>query len=513
MANLEHDLPADDPLLPLLGKLADGTAESAELAALEARLAADPKARQTYRRYLNLHVALRTRQAGPIGEDAVADLPVTPHSRTSAALRWTRRSLPYGWLAAVCVASASVLLVALAWSGLFEGRPQAGLGGSSGFVAHVTKAAHAHLAAVGKNAPVALTAEMGIAPGLLNLLDGFVELTFANGAQVVLEAPVEMQIVGPLQTILRRGRVVAHVPEQARGFAIETPRARVIDLGTEFGVGVEDGGNTEVQVFVGEVVAEWKNSQGQTLDRHLLAGGAMLMDGQQPPRGIAFQPEQFVRMFPTDEASGQPSGPMYNRSRFESVHVLRAPQQPVIDGDLADWDQRGAFRGACFPPYHDSHYVEGMMMYDERFVYIGAHVGDPAPMQSQNDPKVDPQLYPWRGGSVIVRLCLDPQAGWPLTAMGRAEGDLKSPEIGKRPEDVNEKIVHLTMWYYLPTEKPRLQVSFGMDFHGEQVDPPGWQGAYRKDPNGLGYTLEYAIPWSLLKVADRPPQPGDEMAA
>ena len=55
---------------------------------------------------------------------------------------------------------------------------------------------------------------------------------------------------------------------------------------------------------------------------------------------------------------------------------------PIIDGDLSDWDRSGAFYSACQPPYHENYYLEGMMMYDEQFVYIGAHVGDPAPMRS-----------------------------------------------------------------------------------------------------------------------------------
>jgi len=52
-----------------------------------------------------------------------------------------------------------------------------------------------------------------------------------------------------------------------------------------------------------------------------------------------------------------------------------------------------------------------------------------------------------------------------------------------------------------------------MDLHGLKVNPPGYQGAYRKDADGRGYTLEYSIPWSLLNAADDPPRAGDELAA
>ncbi len=218
-------------------------------------------------------------------------------------------------------------------------------------------------------------------------------------------------------------------------------------------------------------------------------------------------------MFPTDQDGGQPGGPVYNRSRFDAVRVLYAPAKIKVDGDLSDWDRSGAFYSACLPPYHESYYVEGMMMYDANYLYVGAHVGDPAPMRSRMDPQADPNEYSWRGGSVIVRLATDPALGWPLKGVGPQEGDSKHPQLGHRPEDVSDQIVHLTMWYHEPTGKARLHLTYGMDFHGERFDAGGWEGAFKKDPNGLGYTLEYAIPWSLLNAKDRPPRAGDVMAA
>jgi hypothetical protein len=134
-------------------------------------------------------------------------------------------------------------------------------------------------------------------------------------------------------------------------------------------------------------------------------------------------------------------------------------------------------------------------------------------MRSTMDPNASSDNFAWRGGSVIVRLCVDPKLGWPLHGLGPAERDMSHPEIGSRPQDISEKIVHITMWYHRPSQRARLHLSYGMDFHGERTDPPGWEGAFKMDANGLGYTLEYAIPWSLLNAADRPPQPGDVLGA
>jgi hypothetical protein len=75
----------------------------------------------------------------------------------------------------------------------------------------------------------------------------------------------------------------------------------------------------------------------------------------------------------------------------------------------------------------------------------------------------------------------------------------------------NPALAHLTLWHYAPAQQTCLHIAYGMDFHGGVVNPPGYRGAFRKDADGRGYTLEYAIPRTLLN-APRPPQPGDTLA-
>ena len=50
-----------------------------------------------------------------------------------------------------------------------------------------------------------------------------------------------------------RGRLRAHVPEQARGFAVLAPTFELVDLGTEFGLNVAEDGVDEIHVFDGKV--------------------------------------------------------------------------------------------------------------------------------------------------------------------------------------------------------------------------------------------------------------------
>lgn len=90
----------------------------------------------------------------------------------------------------------------------------------------------------------------------VSLKKGLVEVKFRNGAVVVVEGPAEFEIRSKTEAFLHRGRAVARVPEQARGFVIDSPRGRLVDLGTEFGIAVGETGETEVHVLEGRVEAE-----------------------------------------------------------------------------------------------------------------------------------------------------------------------------------------------------------------------------------------------------------------
>jgi len=86
----------------------------------------------------------------------------------------------------------------------------------------------------------------------LNLVSGLAEVLFKGGAVLVIEGPAEFTPETEDSVILKRGRLTARMPETARPFTVNTPAARVLDHGTEFGVDVGAGGTT-VEVFHGRV--------------------------------------------------------------------------------------------------------------------------------------------------------------------------------------------------------------------------------------------------------------------
>lgn len=346
----------------------------------------------------------------------------------------------------------------------------------------------------------------------LRLAAGVVEVTFSIGAVVLLEGPVDFEIRDANRGFLHRGQAVARLSQNASaGFVIETAQAKVVDLGTEFGVKAGRSNETEIQVFTGKVVTEWKPADHRASDlRRLEAGQALRISGDTSAvaQEVPYQPERFIRQLPDPASRGANATNPINESRHSVVRIMPAPTSGItVDGDLSDWNLEGRFIARCHEPYGRNYFVEGSMMYDAKFLYIGAHVGDPFPLRSIVDPKTDAD-YGWRGGSIQVRLSTDRKLGWPLHAK---HPDYR-PVSEALPEDTSDKLVHLTLWHFEPKEMDCLEIAYGMDFHGGQVNPSGYRGVFKKTEGAMGYNFEYAIPWTLLNAADDPPRAGDVLA-
>ena len=81
---------------------------------------------------------------------------------------------------------------------------------------------------------------------------------------MILQGPAELVLVSGSEARLVHGTLTARVPTPARGFTILSPRGKVVDLGTEFGLSVDDEGDTTVRVFDGQVAAFPLSSEPET---------------------------------------------------------------------------------------------------------------------------------------------------------------------------------------------------------------------------------------------------------
>ncbi|WP_111979454.1 LamG-like jellyroll fold domain-containing protein [Algibacillus agarilyticus] len=135
--------------------------------------------------------------------------------------------------------------------------------------------------------------------GKIKLEQGYTEIELSNGVVLVLEAPIELDIRSADQVILTKGKLVARVPEQAIGFRIDTPSAEIIDLGTEFGVDVQENGESQVHVLDGEVKARANNLQTY---KHIKKDEALAFNLADEMLVIKSESSEFMRVLPGKSA-------------------------------------------------------------------------------------------------------------------------------------------------------------------------------------------------------------------
>ncbi len=102
-------------------------------------------------------------------------------------------------------------------------------------------------------------------PGVLKLNSGRVQLEFMSGAVVAVTGPAELRIESEKSATLLKGQVSAHVPPRARGFILNSPRTAIVDLGTEFGVRLDEAGDPEVEIRRGEIELSLLGDDGNSL--------------------------------------------------------------------------------------------------------------------------------------------------------------------------------------------------------------------------------------------------------
>lgn len=88
----------------------------------------------------------------------------------------------------------------------------------------------------------------------IHLKSGLAKLTFECGAEVVLQGPCDFVVRDEMVGVLHEGKLAANVPRRAFAFAILSPQVDFIDLGTSFGISVDNTGKSELHVFEGEVL-------------------------------------------------------------------------------------------------------------------------------------------------------------------------------------------------------------------------------------------------------------------
>jgi hypothetical protein len=259
----------------LIGRLCDGTLTADEATELDAMLGADSDARRVYNNYMFMHAELYSQHASLEAVESGRDFGLRiSDCGLQKSDPQSERSLPAAagnpkfarWLA---IAAALIGVAAgsswATFAALRAARPQADVAADDAFSGAPTVA---KITATRNCLWQGATNGIGFGTRLhsgqrLELEAGLVEITFDDGAAVVLEGPATFDVRARGEAHLLEGRLAAVVPERAQGFQVATSRVNIVDLGTEFGLMADAEGSTEVHVFNGLVKAQLLDETGK----------------------------------------------------------------------------------------------------------------------------------------------------------------------------------------------------------------------------------------------------------
>jgi hypothetical protein len=301
-----------------------GSAAEAEMLALNELLRSNPSARDEYLLRVELHTRLasdpdlfaQAANASANGRTPVINLDdrrnvVSPNS----AVTTTRSSL----LPVLALAACLVLMAMGVWS-LWLRPPATRSGDTSSAVAMLTRVVDARW----NQSTGPLRVGIALEPGWLRLESGLAQVVFYSGARVVIEGPAALQLVSPSEAVCHTGRLLAEVPQAARGFRLKTDQITVVDLGTAFGINAARG-QTEVHVFQGKV----ELLEGAAAKRSLAEGEAAAVQNGTPVRLMAASAAAFTSMLEFQQRSPASEAFRFEQWQFASAQLNQDPSLVV----------------------------------------------------------------------------------------------------------------------------------------------------------------------------------------
>lgn len=232
----------DRSLTVLIQEMLDGILDDDQRVELLKRVESDDAARKLYLDQIATHTALQAVLADCLPQRA--GLPGAVDNRTRSTV-----ALNFRWPAIASMAAAIMLLMCgIGYLWIRSQNPPIAQSVDTPHVAVITQAVGAY-----SSERLAIRSGQHVKPSQLSIDRGLVRLDFVNGATVAVEGPAKIEVVDETRVVLLGGVITATIPESAIGFVVDTGTARVVDLGTAFGVSVGDDGTTDVCVFEGEV--------------------------------------------------------------------------------------------------------------------------------------------------------------------------------------------------------------------------------------------------------------------
>ncbi len=108
----------------------------------------------------------------------------------------------------------------------------------------------------------------------LTVAEGLLKLRLANDVSIELLAPARLSFIDPMHVRILSGKATVDVGPHGKGFILDAPQTRVVDLGTRFGVDASTTDSTGVVVIEGSV--ELHSREGRV--DHLAEGEGVVVN-------------------------------------------------------------------------------------------------------------------------------------------------------------------------------------------------------------------------------------------
>ena len=323
----------------VVAAVCDGCPSEAELRALNVLLRNHPGARDEYLFRVELHSRLASAPDlfSPATDLADAcgipglnlpEVEALPANRPAQGFAW-RKPAP-----ALALAAGLAMLCLAVWGIWFRGAGPRNTATSTA-VAMLTRVVDARWS----QGNATLRTGGALEPGWLRLESGLAQIVFYSGARVVIEGPAELQILSQSEAACPSGRLLAEVPEPARGFRLRTSQVNVVDLGTAFGVAATRGA-TEVHVFKGKVELLEAGAARQSLGE----GQAAAAQVNSPLRLMPADTAAFSSLFEFQQRLLASEALRYEQWQFAGAQLNRDPALVVrLDFEnqgSSDWTLR-----------------------------------------------------------------------------------------------------------------------------------------------------------------------------
>lgn len=248
----------------LVADICHGQATDEQVQSLSDLLHQDLAARDEYLWRVELHSRLASDPDLFAAAESDAALPQLPRAHSTQSTGNHRHVLVFAL--AACLA----LVLGAVW-GLLRWYDTNTKGRTSNAVAMLNKAVDASWM------PDSEIPRLGspLAPGPLRLKSGLVQVVFYSGARIGVQGPAELELISQNRASCRQGLLTVEVPPQAKGFRVDTPQVSATDLGTSFGLAVNNH-QTQVHVFKGRV--ELQSALGKTNQVIVATSGATVDD-------------------------------------------------------------------------------------------------------------------------------------------------------------------------------------------------------------------------------------------